>query len=209
MSSDEQVADRALVLGTVQALEHAATRTVRVRRAIDRRLERGGQRRERRLLRALRPGRRHHAGAELADHLLADVHRLGGLGDVVRRERQATGLRAIAVTRDAVLLARARSDRRRVAGGRGREVTGRDRVGSGTGGGGALAREPVGPSSWRGRRRRRRGAPCSAAASIAQPARGTPGAPLGRAGLIGRIVRKVYRYPRRVGVTGCHTPEAL
>ena len=60
--------------------------------AIDARLERRGERRQRRFLGPLRAGRRHHAGAQLANHLLGDVGVIVGLGGVERRERQPPAL---------------------------------------------------------------------------------------------------------------------
>jgi hypothetical protein len=61
-----------------------------------------------------RAGRRHHAGAQLPDHLLGGVGMLGRARDVEAGERQITSLRAIVVTAGAVLL---HGLRRRVAAG--------------------------------------------------------------------------------------------
>ena len=107
----DQIANRARVLGAVQALERAPSR-VRLRRgrAIDPRREAVGQRAQRRLVRTPRARRRHHAGAQLPDHLLGDGRLLGRGVDVERRERQTAGLAAVAVADRAGLL-----DRRRLA----------------------------------------------------------------------------------------------
>ena len=57
------------------------------RRGVDAGLERHRERLQRFGVGAPRAGRRHHAGAQLADHLLADVRVIRDLRDVERRER--------------------------------------------------------------------------------------------------------------------------
>ena len=80
----QQILDGARVLDAVEPLERAPS-GVRPRRGggVDARLERLGQRDERGLVRAPRAGRRHHAGAQLPDHLLGDV----GVSRRARRSR--------------------------------------------------------------------------------------------------------------------------
>ena len=164
--------------------------------AIERRLERGGERRQRVASGPLRAGRRHHAGAQLADHLLGDVDRLGRLRDVVGRERQPARFRAIAVAGHAVLLdqggligggacghrARSRSDRRhcfRRAGGAG--------GGAGVDGAACRADGAAGGAV---------DAPCSARGEHRPPAEGRQehrrDAQCHR-----QMVRRVYRHPAR------------
>ena len=118
----EQVVHRARVFSPVQALKRtmAGIRLQR-RRAIETIFERGRKRGQCLLVGTLRAGGRHHAGPQLANHLLDHVGVIGGLGRVERRERELSGLAAIAVARGAVLL-----DELRVSVGRGRRrVTGR------------------------------------------------------------------------------------
>ena len=64
-----------------------AVNRVRSRRGVDASLERHCQRLQRFGIGAPRAGRRHHAGAQFADHLLADVRVIRDLRDVERRER--------------------------------------------------------------------------------------------------------------------------
>jgi hypothetical protein len=84
----EELADGARVLGAIEALEHPAPGVrVRGRRGVDAGLERHRERLQRFRVGAPRAGRRHHAGAQLADHLLADFRVIRDLRDVERRER--------------------------------------------------------------------------------------------------------------------------
>jgi hypothetical protein len=114
----EQLMNRVGVLGPVEPLERAAA-GVRLghRGDIDRRFERGDERRMRRRVRARGTGRRHHAGLQLEDHLFGDGGVVGGLGNVKRLEREAAHLRLalFVVAGDAVAL----DDRVVVLGGHG------------------------------------------------------------------------------------------
>ena len=103
----EQVLHGALVLGAIEPLRRApAGIGIECRGAIDARLERRDQRRDRRGVGALRADRRHHARAQAADHPLADVGVIGHRRRVERLERQAARaiFVAIVVAADAVLL---------------------------------------------------------------------------------------------------------
>ena len=100
----EQVLDLARVFGAVQPLKRTPA-WIRVRHGerIHARLERTDQLLEDGRRRALRAARRHHAGAQLVDHLLGDVTMLRcGLG-VPAGERQPASLAAFAVAGGAVL----------------------------------------------------------------------------------------------------------
>ena len=112
----QQIADRVGVLGAVEALKGRRVEVAAGRvRGVELALERGGERRHRRGIRPRHADWRHHAGAQLAHHLLphldvgADVRQAFGL------ERQAAGLGARVVAGDAVL-----GQERRVGRGRGR-----------------------------------------------------------------------------------------
>ena len=100
----QHVADRGGVLGAIQPLERPMAGI---------RIERGGCGRCRvssdgasaasvASSGPLGAGRRHHAGAELADHLLGDVGVIVSGARIERRERQSARLAAVAVTADAV-----------------------------------------------------------------------------------------------------------
>ena len=86
----QQIADRVLVFGAVHAVQRRASWIRLGRRgAVDRVLDRAGEGVERRTLGPLGAGRRHHAGAHLADHLLP------GLGVALeRRALRARGRRS-------------------------------------------------------------------------------------------------------------------
>ena len=71
--------------------------------AVDLRFERVDERRDRRGVRPPRAGRRHHAGAKLADHLLRDFRVLLDLRRVETGQRQLTRLALLAVAGRAVL----------------------------------------------------------------------------------------------------------
>ena len=92
----EQVAHRVLVLRTVQALERtpAGIRDSARRRRRSRVSSESHERRDRGRVRAPRVGRRHHAGAQLADHLLRDVGMLSDGRGVEAGEHQLAGLDA-------------------------------------------------------------------------------------------------------------------
>ena len=94
----EHVFHRARVFGAIETLERPRP-GIRIGRrgAIDAALERRCERVELRRLRTPGARGRHHAGAQLANHLLGDVEMVGGLGGVEGCERELTGLRAIVV----------------------------------------------------------------------------------------------------------------
>ncbi len=99
----EDVVDGALVLDPREPLEHpVARRGMQRRRVIERRFERCRECREcrgRRTICHLR--RRHHAGAQLLDHLLADFRVLFNLGGVEMFERQPARFALVVVARRA------------------------------------------------------------------------------------------------------------
>ena len=100
----QQVLHRAGVLGAIQALRRAPAR-IRVERgrAIEPRLEGVDERVDLGRLRALRANRRHHPGAQAADHPLDRIGVIGCRRGIETLERQAAGaiLVAIVVTADA------------------------------------------------------------------------------------------------------------
>jgi len=101
----QQVLHGAGVFRAIQTLEWTMAR-IRIRRGhfVDARLERGHERRHRRLVRALHAGGRHHARPQLPDHLFGNGWRLLGMGRVVVGERQPAHLHPIVMARGAVLL---------------------------------------------------------------------------------------------------------
>ena len=101
----EQILDRPRVLRARQTLERSPPR-IRMRRGplIHPRFEGAAQILKRRVRGTPRARRRHHAGAQLADHLLGGVGMLACARDVEVGERQITSLRPIVVTAGAVLL---------------------------------------------------------------------------------------------------------
>ena len=133
----EQIADRALVFGAVETLKAPATRIgVGGRRRVEAHLQSGGETGEGCLGWATDAGRRHHAGPQLADHLLGKrgVHvGRGNLEPLERHVAVACPVVVAALTRalDDRLgrLGRARSLRvyRRPTG-RGKTQTDRDRA---------------------------------------------------------------------------------
>ncbi|OLC42737.1 MAG: hypothetical protein AUH43_21880 [Acidobacteria bacterium 13_1_40CM_65_14] len=101
----DHVADRARVLGAVQALEWTPA-GIGIERCggVDFCFERGDERAHRLGVGTPRRRRRHHARAQLADHLLADVRVLLDLRCVKARQRESARFPALAVTAGAVLL---------------------------------------------------------------------------------------------------------
>ncbi len=140
----EHLANRALVLGTVQALERAAAGIGRLGGGgIERGLERGDQRRLHRGSGTLRGARRHHARLQLDDHLLRDLGMLCRLRHIERCQRQPGRRTTLVVAGRAVL-----GDDRVVFG----TVRGRGRAGA--------HRRNRRPRSRRGGRRLRGGLRC-------------------------------------------------
>ena len=155
----QQVLHRRGVLRAVQALERT-TAGVRVERGqrVDARLERGRQLVEHGGVGPLRARGRHHAGAQLADHLLGDVDVRLGLRGVVAGQRHAARLAAFAMARRAVLPDQGRLLGGGHAGGR-RDRVRRRRLRRGGAGGrhrGGLRARWSGRRSRRGRRTNRR-----------------------------------------------------
>ncbi len=99
----EQVVDGAGVLGAVEALERPPA-GIRVGGGmlVHACLERAHEIVERSSRRTLRPGRRHHAGAQLTHDLLDDLRRFLRPHRVEAGERQPSGLGAVAVAGGAV-----------------------------------------------------------------------------------------------------------
>ena len=94
-----------LVLRPVQALEHPASRRrITLGGLVDSGLQGLDEGEERIARRPVRPGRRHHAGTELQDHLLAHVRRLVGRRDVEVFEGKVAGEAPLTVAADAVVL---------------------------------------------------------------------------------------------------------
>ncbi len=99
----EQIAHRVGVFGAIQPLERSAAGVRPQRgRAIEPILERGRERGEGLFIGTFRTGGRHHAGAQLADHLLDDIRMIGRCRGIERRQRQLPRLAALAVTGRAV-----------------------------------------------------------------------------------------------------------
>ena len=96
----EQVADRLGVLRAVQPLEGAAARRRRVG-LVHLRLERGRKVGQHVRLRTAGAGRRHLAGAQLANHLLGGLAVRRRVLDRVPFEREVSGPRPVAVAADA------------------------------------------------------------------------------------------------------------
>ena len=142
----QQVANGVRILGPVQAV-HGRPSGIRRRGAV--RVERGfdtaDERRVGGARRARRTGRRHHAAAELADHLLPDLDFSAGVGRVEMLQNEPSRPQAVVVAADAVPLdhgVRSGIERRLGQGGRGRE----NRRGGGTecqDPGGAGVRQPL------------------------------------------------------------------
>ena len=99
----QQVADRAGILSAIEALEHTTTGTVDRYRRVDASLKGLGQSRDSGRIGTTCPGRWHHAGAKLANHLFGEVGVLGGGRRIVTGQRQAAGLGAVIVTARTVL----------------------------------------------------------------------------------------------------------
>ena len=100
----QQIADRVGVLGAVETLEGRRVEVASGRvRGIELAFERGGERRHRRGIRPRHANRRHHAGAQLADHLLPHLDVGADVRQAVGLERKAAGLGARVVAGDAVL----------------------------------------------------------------------------------------------------------
>ncbi len=99
----EERPDRGRVFGAVEPLEHAAS-GIRLRRGrgVEPRFERRDDRQARRGRRLQRAFLRHQAGAQLADHLLAELRVLADFRDVELLERQLAFLREVVVTLEAV-----------------------------------------------------------------------------------------------------------
>ena len=100
----QQIADRILVFGAIQAMERlgAARIGIGLSGEIERRLDRCGEFIDRRLRRPADAGGRHQAGAELDDDLLP-FRRVGrDIGDVQGIQRQSAGLEPLVVARHAI-----------------------------------------------------------------------------------------------------------
>ncbi len=101
----QQIADGVGVFGAIQAVQRgpAGVRTD-CRRAIDTRFERGGERFHRRRARPRHSGRRHQAGAELANHFFGEFGGLIGVSQIEPGQGHAAGLQRIVMTAAAILL---------------------------------------------------------------------------------------------------------
>ena len=101
----EKVPDLARILGAIQALERAPP-WIRIGRrgGVHARFERGDQLRELVRFGTSRACRRHHAGAQLVDHLFRELAIRIRTRDVPARERQIASLAAIVMATGAILL---------------------------------------------------------------------------------------------------------
>ena len=103
----QHVPDRAAIFRAIETLERTRAGVgIDQRDPIDAGLEGFGERGDLRWFGTTRAGGRHHAGAQLANHLFGgdDVVGISGCGGVEGGERQLPGLPAIAVATGAVLL---------------------------------------------------------------------------------------------------------
>ena len=101
----EQIADGVAVLRAIETMDRLVARMdLPDRAAIQRLLERDGERFERRLVGTRHALRRHHPAAQLHDDLLPHVGVRGGVGGIHAFEREAAGLGTSGMAGQAVLL---------------------------------------------------------------------------------------------------------
>ena len=99
----QQIANRVRIFGSIQPVDERAPGVRRQTRGV---VQCAGQRGEERVAlggaRSRYTGRRHHAGADLPDHLLPHICMRRHVGKLGAIQRQAAGLQSIVVTGDAV-----------------------------------------------------------------------------------------------------------